>query len=71
MPKIKELKDQLCCEISLKNIISFWDKITEKNQVGQHSVQGGQMSIQPAWTQVCPQWTGISPTFTLKVDVNI
>ena len=50
---------------------SLWDKIEEKNQLGQPVVQAGQTSVQPGWTQVCPQWTGVSPTFTLKVDVNI
>ena len=85
MPKIKELRGQSCCEISFKNINSFWDKIEEINQLGQPSVQGGRTpvqpgwtyvcpqwrDVQPAWTYVCPQWTGICPTFSLKGEVNI
>ena len=85
LPKIKELRGQSSCEISFKNINSFWDKIEEINQLGQPIVQGGQTpvqpgwtyvcpqwrDVQPAWTYVCPQWTGVSPTFSLKGEVNI
>ena len=70
MPKIKELKGESCCGISLKNMLSFWDKIEEIYQLGQPGVQGGRTSVQPAWTQVCPQWTGVGPTISLKCDIE-
>ena len=59
LPKIKELIGDSSCEISLKNINSFSDKIEEINQLGQLSVQGGRTPVQPVWTQVCPEWIGV------------
>ena len=55
LPKIKEFIDQSCCEISFRNINSFWYKIEKRNQLGQPGVQGGRTPVQPGWTVVCPQ----------------